>query len=183
MAAIRISQRGVLIAFAIALGSLVLLSARAAGDQSSASELSGELEFALHGAVFRGPSPEEGTQNLVVYVEVEQGHWTKAWGLAHECTKGLHFGLVRKATAEEGQLTLQLEMKLGDDQWARGGRGAYAIELNRNGDGRLEGTFTGTFKGLKVSGGGCRHPAANAPHESEGLQARAAGRASVDALP
>jgi len=152
MAATDIRLRHLLIALATTLQSLVLFSGGLAQGRPLASELSGELELILHDALFRGPSPEEGTQNLIVYTEVDHGQWAKVWGLAHECTKGLHFGLVRDATVHQGRLTLHLEMKLGDDRWARGGRGAYAIELNRSGNGQLEGKFAGTFKGLKVSG-------------------------------
>ena len=127
-------------------------AAGAFAEQPGRDAFTGEITLVLYGALVRGTGDQRSGHHLVLDLAAADGRWERAWGSSLSYNNFIAYGLVRKASVAGAGVQLDVELKMGDDRWTRGGRGAYAVNLKRGPEGALEGTFAGAFKGEKVSG-------------------------------
>jgi hypothetical protein len=144
-------RRALVRVFRACLISAALLSVRAFGAEARFELPTLETEIFLTGALFNeSPSPEGPT--LVMEVNQYGDRWERVWGVARSYNIGIHNGLVASAAVTDTTINLKLVVKIERDAWVKGGRAVYDINLQRAKDGKLEGQFTGTFKGQSVQG-------------------------------
>ncbi|KPJ72896.1 MAG: hypothetical protein AMS14_06965, partial [Planctomycetes bacterium DG_20] len=128
-------------------------SSKPAAPSAAKGELLGEWRVVLEKALFRGRDPTARQAHLILNLAAYDGRWQRVWGMALGYSNGLHVGVVEEAEASDSAIRLKVNLLIKGDPWVRQEhRAGYTIDLQRSKDGRLEGTFTGTFKGLKVSG-------------------------------
>ncbi len=126
-----------------------------------------DVDVELTGALFHGdaPPPPDERKDLVLYLGLRDGRWQPhfmAWAGERrdhgpEDPKGRRFssmdheGTVTSARTEGGTTVLDLDVIVHPDPWVDGGKAAYRLALERQGD-RLVGTYEGTFRGKPVAG-------------------------------
>ena len=147
-------SRTLVIAGAVFVAALGAPAGRAqeAPTENEKAAFEGQLHLVLFEALFSGDEPGPIRANLVLDVEADDGVWGKVFGMALGYNQGDHFGYVEQADLGPNHLRLQIGMHVGRDNWVGGGTADYAVTLERGKDGRLEGTYQGTFKGKPVSG-------------------------------
>lgn len=110
---------------------------------------SGELKLVLWKALVR----ESGAgANLVLDLTAEEGRWAKVAGISLGYNNGAHWGMVDRAAVTAEGITATVSMKIESDQWVEGGTAQYTIKLTRGKDGKLEGTYSGTYRGMEAEG-------------------------------
>jgi hypothetical protein len=114
--------------------------------------IEGQWSLVLEGAVAplvgRDGSPGSARpQPLQLDTEMIDGRWDGMVGMAPTFNRGHHRGRVLSWAKTDAGVRLEIEMNIASDPWVLGGRGHYEVELTWQGDGRLEGTFAGTFGG------------------------------------
>lgn len=129
----------------------ILLSAAAAF-----AEVGGmEMQIALHDAVFRGDEqPSHADMLLLDIRRSEDGTWHRVWGVARDFNIAMHPGRVVEADVTDDVVKLSVAMDIRRDSWSWGasGRGRYEISLTRDEDGEFTGAYSGTLRGIEVSG-------------------------------
>ncbi|MBM4019933.1 MAG: hypothetical protein FJ288_16700 [Planctomycetes bacterium] len=141
---------------ALALAMAVFAGARPCAGASGAAAAAlpdvQVVELTLAGAVFQTPEPTGRDMDLMLELERTDGLWQRATGIAREYNTSVHTGYVEEARIDERAAELGVAMQIVGDSWVSGGPAMYRVKLARGGDGRLEGTYEGTFKGRTVSG-------------------------------
>ena len=119
--------------------------------------LEGKVSIVLDGALFqdrvvdgkhyKGPP-------VPLYLETvhEDGQWQEIIGNAPSFNRGHHRGRVLSSQIDPQHVDLTIEMNINSDQWVPGGRAVYEISLKRITSDKFEGTFTGMFRGRRVTG-------------------------------
>lgn len=131
----------------------VLMAVLALPVAAVADGFTGELEVVLYDAVFKGAQPAGGGEHLILHLSAGDGRWGRAWGRALGYSNGLHEGYVRAGRVEADAVRLDVVAMINGDLWLRERwRGGYRIEGKRTAPGRYEGTYSGRFKGLDVTG-------------------------------
>jgi hypothetical protein len=70
------------------------------------------------------------------------------WGL----NIGDHWAFVQEASVGPDAVRLTLAAAVAPDDWIPGGDAYYVVDLKRDAQGRLDGTWTGTFRDVKLEG-------------------------------
>ena len=114
----------------------------------AADPFSGRLVLKLDGALQqkykKGDRP--AWKSLYVYLTAENGRWTDAWGESPDFNRAIHECEVANSDITPRQIHLKLKMRIGSDNWVKGGPAEYEVDLARKGD-QLEGAFAGLFSG------------------------------------
>ena len=110
------------------------------------------LELTLSDALFQTPGPTGRDCELMLELERADGQWQLVTGIAREYNVSLHSGYVAEAKVGEKAVELRIAMRIVPDSWVPGGPAEYRVKLTRGAEGRLEGTYQGTFKGQAFSG-------------------------------
>jgi hypothetical protein len=134
---------------------VVVLTAVLCAPLPAAQAADMEMEIALRNAVFRGDQqPAEGKVLLLDVRRADDGTWHRVWGVAKDFNIGMHPGRVVDAEITDGAIHLAIKMDIRHDSWTWGaaGRARYELTLTRGRGGKLEGTYTGTLRGIEVSG-------------------------------
>ena len=136
-----------------AAGLVVAAVAGAAGraDETRLPETE-VLELNLRNALFQTAEPTGRDADLILELERIDGQWQLVIGIAREYNVSLHLGYVKQAVVDGQFFELEIGMRIAADSWTPGGPAQYRVQLARKADGRLEGTYDGTFKGKKVTG-------------------------------
>jgi hypothetical protein len=135
---------------AAALGPLLSLATFAAQPLGG---FSGEIELILWKSLFQTPAPTGGRCNLLLQLEARGGEWDRVTAHGQNYSNGLHLGLVEQAQVTDQDVRLLISAVINGDQWTRGTwHGAFAVDLKRDASGKLDGTYTGTFKGHPITG-------------------------------
>lgn len=124
----------------------VLLAAAAAQAEAVRYELH------LHGAVFHGDAPGPDAPTLMFDIQRDGQTWSRGWATVGDVWKSAHPGYVTSSTATDDTLQLKMDVDVRPDTWAREGFGQYVISLKKSAEGRFEGGYTGTFKGVTLKG-------------------------------
>ncbi|MCC5828171.1 MAG: hypothetical protein JJU36_01870 [Phycisphaeraceae bacterium] len=129
---------------------LMLPAASSRGDATNSDTTPIHYKLILEDALIR----EDVAPRRVLVVDLERvgDHWGAAYGVARDYNMAFHRGAVKKAETTAGGLRIELLMNFTGDQWVPGGEGQYRIELKRDEDGALSGTYEGTFRGRTVEG-------------------------------
>jgi len=109
-------------------------------------------ELNLHGAVFHGDAPGVEGPSLLFDIARNGETWQRGWAVVGDVWKNAHAGYVSKSTITPDTITLELDVDMRPDTWAREGFGRYAITLKKNGPDRFTGQYTGSFKGVAIKG-------------------------------
>jgi len=114
----------------------------------AADAFTGRLVLTLDGALQqkykRGDRPDGRPLN--VYLTSEDGRWTDAWGECQTFNRAIHECEVTDFDITPGQVHLKLKLRIGSDNWVKGGPAEYEVNAIRKGD-QFEGTFAGVFTG------------------------------------
>jgi hypothetical protein len=119
--------------------------------------LEGKISIVLNGALFQNRildgKPYKGPP-VPLYLETvhEDGQWQIIIGNAPSFNRGHHRGRVLNSQLALQHVDLTIEMNINSDLWVPGGRAVYEIGLRRVGNGKYEGTFTGMFRGKRMTG-------------------------------
>jgi hypothetical protein len=124
-----------------------------------------DVSLALPGALFHAKSDQRTPADLHLTLgRFPDGTWDAhviGWAGTRRGAEGAldkvnlfnhmdHDGTVT-ATGDDAALTLDVELRVNDDPWVKGGPARYRIALTREGE-RLRGTYTGTFRDTAVNG-------------------------------
>jgi hypothetical protein len=128
---------------------LAMLVAHIQGESAHAADaFAGRLVLTFSGALQQkhkqGDRPDG--RPLHVYLTAEAGRWTDAWGESQDFNRALHECEVADSDITPGQVHLKLKLRIGSDNWVKGGPAEYEVNLLRKGE-QLEGTFSGVFTG------------------------------------
>lgn len=88
--------------------------------------------------------------DLLFELEADNGVWTR--GLGSGLNIGDHFGWVQEASIGAERVQIKLAADIANDDYIDGGDGYYTLDMKRSADGRLDGTWEGTYRGEKCSG-------------------------------
>jgi hypothetical protein len=119
--------------------------------------LEGKVRILLEGALFQDRivegKPFQG-EPVPLYLETayEDGKWGVIIGNAPSFNRGHHRGRVLHSEINPQYVDLTIEMDISGDQLVPGGRAVYEIGLKRVSKGKFEGTFTGMFRGKRLTG-------------------------------
>ncbi|MFW6065951.1 MAG: hypothetical protein ACOC9S_03950, partial [Planctomycetota bacterium] len=111
-----------------------------------------ELDLTLKSCLFHGDQPQEDGPSLLLDARRVDGRWRRLWGMAGNFNVSHPVGRVVESNVTDERIRLKISMKIEGDAWVPGGRAIYTIDLRRHDDGRLEGTYEGTFRFVPVSG-------------------------------
>jgi len=134
---------------------LMLMSLACAGAAAAAEARLPEVqavELALENALSQTPQPTGRDCELMLELERIDGQWQMVTGIAREYNVSLHLGYVDEAKIDEKAVELRVAMRIVPDSWVGGGPAEYRVKLMRGAQGRLEGTYQGTFKRQAFSG-------------------------------
>jgi len=108
------------------------------------------LSNALSGQ--RKGKPEK-PRNLDLHLGRRNGKWeSEVWGFARSYNQATHEGVLRVVEESEKTTRLHVEMLILDDPWVQGGFAEYDITLTHDPVKGTNGTHTGWFNGLDMSG-------------------------------
>lgn len=140
--------KSVIVAFVLAGCTLFAASA------SGAEPLTGEVEVELRDGLFGGKTVGESPADLVLALAAHDGQWERVWGHAFRFNTTDHDGRVTEAAVTPDAMRLAVNMHVHGDLFTRdaGGPATYTIELKRQQDGALAGTYQGTWRGQRVNG-------------------------------
>ena len=124
----------------------------AAAATAFAGAVDGEYQLFLTEALFQGDKPGPIRPNLVLELERTRGTWKTVTGMSLRYNQGDHFGVVEEAEATARKLRLKLVITVGSDTWVPGGIARFDVDLSRNADSKLAGTYRGTFKDQELTG-------------------------------
>ena len=113
------------------------------------SPSTGGILVCLRGALLQDGDVNE-RRDLRLDAEFENGKWPRVYG--HGMNIGDHFGFVEEAVVTSDAVRVKLSVQVEADPWIAGGEGRYEIDLKRNADGALKGTFKGVFNTVAVDG-------------------------------
>jgi hypothetical protein len=134
-------------------GAMLLLAGGLPVGFVHADDLSSvDVQLALDGAVFAGTNQVEGGPALLLDVNRTEGRWERIWGEAPRLGKCVAEGIVTESTVSNEAINLSLLVAVSSDPWVKGGRAGYQVTLNRTGPGAFVGCYTGTFRGVSVTG-------------------------------
>ena len=131
---------------------LAASAAAASAEPDLAQPFTGELSLILHKAL---PAERGGTvtrQHLLLELQADGGRWQTVWGSGLGYGNSVYAGQVCSAGGPDGSLLLDIDGRMGDDRYTRGGRGAFRVALKSGRGDAVAGTFTGTFRGTAVTG-------------------------------
>lgn len=114
----------------------------------AADSFTGRLVLKLDGAIqqkYKKRDRPDG-RPLNVYLTAEDGRWTDAWGECQTFNRAIHECEVANSDITLQQVRLKLKLRIGSDNWIKGGPAEYDVDMARNGN-LLEGTFGGVFSG------------------------------------
>ena len=126
-----------------------LFVAVAQGQAAQAADpFSGRLALKLDGALQQKYKKRDrpAWKSLYVYLTAENGRWTDTWGESRDFNRAIHECEVADSDITPQQIRLTLKLRIGSDNWVKGGPAEYEIDLVRKGD-QLEGAFAGVFTG------------------------------------
>ena len=107
----------------------------------------------------------ENRMDIELELPCRKGAWPeKCWGSAVRYNRGHHEGVVKSNEASGDVRKLVVEAEIGPDNWVKGGRASYRIELNRRGE-TFTGSYAGTFSITDAPGPSPPPRAAAAPRE------------------
>jgi len=133
---------------------LVLAAVAAAAGRAAETRLpeTEVIELNLRDALFQTPEPTGRDADLILELERIDRQWQLVIGIAREYNVSVHLGYVKQATVDGQSLDLEIGMRIAADSWTPGGPAEYRLKMPRQADGRLDGTYEGTFKAKKVTG-------------------------------
>lgn len=112
-----------------------------------------EINMVLRGALFQQSPDSRFGPNLLLDLSRRDGAWWPVRGVALTFNQGSHMGVVVTSDVAEASAKFDILMKIGGDQWIPGGYGRYVVTLTgKDKDGRLTGTYEGSFKEKEVRG-------------------------------
>ncbi|MFP4105593.1 MAG: hypothetical protein ACLFVU_05805 [Phycisphaerae bacterium] len=109
------------------------------------------LELHATQAIPRGGNPDSAA-GLSLYIRRIGGQWKSGLLLAPRFNSNYHSARVISAERSGRKLKLQVAANLLSDPWVKGGRARYEFDLTLGPEETLEGTFTGSLKGVATSG-------------------------------
>lgn len=116
--------------------------------RAEAEPFSGEISLILESALVQQSAERDGRMpRFGLELAADQGQWRTAWGYGEMFNKAWHTGRVIESAVGDDRVRLKLEMKIEGDPWVPGGRANYTVDLRRAKDGKLSGTYVGTFAG------------------------------------
>jgi hypothetical protein len=144
---------------------LILVAAALAAVMAFAQDAPPRLELSvrLFNALFDAPpQPKEGPVLLMYTARVPDAdapggaHWERVWGMARDYNASNCLGRITVGEVTDARVRLGMEMLIGDP-WNPGGRARYQIDLEKRpadaaGAIRLEGTYSGTYRGVVIRG-------------------------------
>jgi hypothetical protein len=123
-------------------------SAEATGPTT---EFSGEIELTLRRALPRPGSDPATAPSLFLHLERKKGRWQRVWGKGFTVSE--HLGRVLLSDFAPGQVRLGVDMLILGDFWIKGRWPArFELDLRRDPNGRLHGTYKGSYAGRPVRG-------------------------------
>jgi hypothetical protein len=119
--------------------------------------LEGKVSIVLDGALFQdrvvdGKHYKGPPEPLYLETVNEDGQWQEIIGNAPSFNGGHHRGRVLSSQIDPQHVDLTIEMNINSDQLVPGGRAVYEISLKRINNYKFEGTFTGMFRGKRMTG-------------------------------
>lgn len=121
-----------------------------AADQDK--PFTGILEVTLRKAVYHKGNQADNGQHVILQAEAKEGKWARAHAMALGFSNGNHSGFIDEATITDDHIEIVADMHMARDIWVPGGRGRWTVKLDRTKDGGWTGTYSGTWRGEKVSG-------------------------------
>ncbi len=122
---------------------------RATGQAPSAVSLEMRDALIVAGKKDQPGSPRE--LQLLIPMTGPLQFGTKVTGKALGYNQAHHEGTLKQSAAM-GMTRLEIEMKINDDKWVKGGKATYTIDFDRDSGFPMTGAFKGEFNGQPVSG-------------------------------
>lgn len=143
------TKRSMKAELAMLVGAMVAcagLTPAAAGGDCGTNDLF-ELRIDLVRAIgIYGTQPQShGSPSLTLDLSREKGVWWPGMAMALDYNQGFHRALVSSAAIDETNMTIEVLVKTGGDNWIKGNLGGYTIRLHRKPDGKFEGRYDGWF--------------------------------------
>ena len=130
---------------------LVVLAAVQAAPAAPVPGFTGEVDVTLRHAMVTDPANADSAGNLFLHLAADNGTWARVWGKGYTISE--HMGVVRSAQVTPEAVTLTIDMLILGDFWVKGEWPAsFEITLQRRPDGRLSGSYTGSFQGNALRG-------------------------------
>lgn len=117
-----------------------------------ATSTDSRMYVTLSKAVFQGEYADNKHMNMVLIVQRSAGEWIPQVAVMPQgLNRGSSSGSI--VTGDDQGMRFSVAANIGSDQWVPGDpEASYEITLERNAEGGLGGTFTGTFRGTDLTG-------------------------------
>jgi len=110
------------------------------------------IRLVLHEALPRGDRQEPGEPSVIMGLKRTGDTWERIWATAGNYNRNEHVGRVDRGDVSAAAVQLDVILNLKGDPWVPGGPFHARIELEKQPDGSLLGTYRGTTRGIPIKG-------------------------------